>query len=200
MEFHCILSAADIIDEDLPLPILFQLGDVQSLWHFLALWSPCRLNVQVQFADKPVICPAVCTTHNLCHSDILPVLPSYYDIINEMLVFGATSCWSWQTEDCVSDQQFMLYTPSKGGAITVALSYSFSPNHSFPGLVACAHSSIEKKKVREKSRECHNHKPQPFPDPKRKRKPTNLNKHKSNKRTKSTKISSLFPKRGNRNT
>ena len=30
-----------------------------------------------------------------------------------------------------------------------------------------------KKKVREKSRECHNHKPQPLPDPKRKRKPTN---------------------------
>ena len=56
------------------------------------------------------------------------------------------------------------------------------------------------KKVREKSSECHNHKPQPFPDPKRKRKPTNLNKHKPNKRTKSTKISSLFPKRGNRNT
>ena len=57
-----------------------------------------------------------------------------------------------------------------------------------------------KKKVREKSRDCHNHKPQPFPDPKRKRKPTYLNKHKSNKRTKSTKISSLFPKQGNRNT
>ena len=56
------------------------------------------------------------------------------------------------------------------------------------------------KKVREKSRECHNHKPKPFPDPKRKRKPTNLNKHKLNKRIKSTKISSLFPKRGNRNT
>ena len=56
------------------------------------------------------------------------------------------------------------------------------------------------RKVREKSRECHNHKPQHFPDPKRKRKPTNPNKHKSNKRTKSTKISSPFPKRGNRNT
>ena len=56
------------------------------------------------------------------------------------------------------------------------------------------------KKVREKSRECHNHKPQPFPDPKKKNKPTKLNKHKPNKRTKSTKISSLFPKRGNRNT
>ena len=32
------------------------------------------------------------------------------------------------------------------------------------------------------------------------KKPTNPNKHKPNKRTKSTKISSLFPKRGNRNT
>ena len=61
-------------------------------------------------------------------------------------------------------------------------------------------STAHPKKVREKSRECHNHKPQPFQDPKRKRKPTNLNKHKPNKRTKSTKISSLFPKRGNRNT
>ena len=59
---------------------------------------------------------------------------------------------------------------------------------------------ISEKKVREKSRECHKHKPQPFPDIKRKRKPTNPNKHKSNKCTKSTKISSLFPKRGNRNT
>ena len=59
---------------------------------------------------------------------------------------------------------------------------------------------LSTKKVREKSKECHNHKPLPFPDPKRKRKPTNLNKHKPNKRPKSTKISSLFPKRGNRNT
>ena len=73
----------------------------------------------------------------------------------------------------------------------------------------CVHSSvinldngttITSKKIREKSRECHNHKPQPFPDPKRKGKPTNPNKHKPNKRTKSTMISSLFPKRGNRNT
>ena len=52
---------------------------------------------------------------------------------------------------------------------------------------------VIKKKVREKSRECHNHKPQPFPDIKLKRKPANPNKHKSIKRTKSTKISSLFP-------
>ena len=62
------------------------------------------------------------------------------------------------------------------------------------------HVIDNEKKVREKSRECHNHKAQPFPDPKRKRKRTNPNKHKPNKRTKSTKISSLFPKRGNRNT
>ena len=55
------------------------------------------------------------------------------------------------------------------------------------------------KKVREKSRECHNHKQQPFPDTKTKRKPTNPNKHKSYKRTKSSKISFLFSKRGNRN-
>ena len=59
---------------------------------------------------------------------------------------------------------------------------------------------FEISEVERMSRKCHNHKPQPFPDPKRKRKPTNPNKHKSNKRTKSTKISSLFPKRGNRNT
>ena len=62
------------------------------------------------------------------------------------------------------------------------------------------HFNSIQKKVREKSRESHNHKQQRFRDPKRKRKPTNLNKHKPNKRTKSTKISSLFPKRGNRNT
>ena len=54
-----------------------------------------------------------------------------------------------------------------------------------------------KEKVREKSRECHNHKLQPFPDTKRK-KNSKPNKRKSKRRTKSTKISSLFPKRGNR--
>ena len=61
-------------------------------------------------------------------------------------------------------------------------------------MMAYRSSEHEKKKVREKSRECHNHKPQPFPDIKRKGKPINPNKHKSIKRTKSTKISSLFPK------
>ena len=31
----------------------------------------------------------------------------------------------------------------KEEAIAIALSHFFSPNHSFPGLVVCAHSSIE---------------------------------------------------------
>ena len=56
-----------------------------------------------------------------------------------------------------------------------------------------------KQKVREKPRECHNHKPQPFSDTKRNRKPIKPNKHTSNKRTKNTKICSLFPKRCNSN-
>ena len=54
--------------------------------------------------------------------------------------------------------------------------------------------SIHSKRVREKSRECHNHKPQPFLDTKWKRKKTKPYKRKSNKRTKSTKISAIFLK------
>ena len=60
-------------------------------------------------------------------------------------------------------------------------------------------ADVNDRKGKEKSGECHNHKPQPIPDTKRKRKQTKPNKRKSNKRTKSTKISSLFPKRGNHN-
>ena len=44
------------------LAVLFQLGDIQFLWHLLALWSSYRLNAQVEFADnKLVICTIVCT-------------------------------------------------------------------------------------------------------------------------------------------
>ena len=43
-----------------------------------------------------------------------------------------------------------------------------------------------------------NHKPQPLPDTKRMRRQTKPDKRKSNKRKKRTKISSLFPMRGNR--
>ena len=57
--------------------------------------------------------------------------------------------------------------------------------------------NVGKKKVSGMSRERHNHKPQPFSD--QRGRPTKPNKHRSNKRTKSTKISSLFPKRSNRN-
>ena len=31
--------------------LLFQLGDIQSLWHFLALWSSYRLNAQAEFRE-----------------------------------------------------------------------------------------------------------------------------------------------------
>ena len=55
----------------------------------------------------------------------------------------------------------------------------------------------EKKKVSEKSRECHNHKPSQAPRGREKQ--TKPNKRKSNKHTKSTKISYFFPKQGNRN-
>ena len=77
--------------------------------------------------------------------------------------------------------------------------FGFVKKHGRQGAWLIFRIYLYRKKVRKKSRECHNHKPQPFPDTKRKRKPTNPNKHKSIKRTKSTKISSLFPKRGNRN-
>ena len=52
--------------------------ETSSLFGTFLPWSPCRLNAQVA-DNKPVICPAVCTTHSLCHSDILSVLPSYYN-------------------------------------------------------------------------------------------------------------------------
>ena len=43
-----------------------------------------------------------------------------------------------------------------------------------------------KKRVREKSRECHNHKPQPFPDPKRKRKPNQVSSTVTRRKRKSS--------------
>ena len=72
------------------LPSYFSLETHQSLWYFLALWSSYRLNAQVEFADnKSVICSTVCITHSLCHSDILSVLPSNFDVVSEIPVFGA---------------------------------------------------------------------------------------------------------------
>ena len=89
--------------------------------------------------------------------------------------------------------------PSKGWS-GVHLSHDNASSHKCKVVKSfLASEKVRKKKRCEKSRECHNHKPKPFPDTKRKRKPTNPNKHKSIKRTNNTKISSLFPKRGNRN-
>ena len=66
-------------------------------------------------------------------------------------------------------------------------------NKSFPNISEKKLWYSLEKKVREKSRECHNHKPQPFPDSKRKRKPTNPNKHKSNKRRKALRLALSSP-------
>ena len=52
---------------------------------------------------------------------------------------------------------------------------------------------IVPKKVRQKSRECHNHKPQPISDTKRKRKQTKPNTRKSIKSTKSTACMAVDP-------
>ena len=52
-----------------------------------------------------------------------------------------------------------------------------------------------KKKVREKSRDCHNHKPQRFPDNRQ----NQTSAYRTNVRKAQRLISSLFPKRDNRN-
>ena len=42
--------------------------------------------MQVQVSDdQPVIYPAVCFTHGICHSGVLSVLLSHYDIVNGAL-------------------------------------------------------------------------------------------------------------------
>ena len=82
---------------------------------------------------------------------------------------------------------------------SLSLFISWIKHYTFPTLLF-RNAICSYKKSKRKVQECHHHKPQPFPDPTRKRKPTSPNRYKPNKRTKSTKISSLFPKRGNRNT
>ena len=97
-----------------PLAVLFQLGDIQSLWNFLALWSSYRLNGQVEFAvNKPVICPTVYTTHSLCHSDIRSVLSSYNDTyIEPILVPYSSRRSTWETQGsniCITWYHFEIH-------------------------------------------------------------------------------------------
>ena len=109
------------------------------------------------------------------------------------------------THKCEAGPSYTCNLFDKCQQVSIITEISYSNSHiifSRNTGVFCGNGTTiisSEKKVREKSRECHNHKPQPFPDTKRKRKPTKPNKHKSEKRTKRTKIMSLFPQRGNRN-
>ena len=87
---------------------------------------------------------------------------------------------------------YITFPHGKGFATATFFRRSVNPCTRRPSI--CLSRYLFLKKVKENSRESHNHKPQPFPDTKRKRKRTNPNKYESIKRTKSTKISSLFPK------
>ena len=61
--------------------------ETSSLLGSLALRSPSRLNTYVKFVDnQSVICPAVCTTHDLCHFNILYICSPHYDIVYEIPV------------------------------------------------------------------------------------------------------------------
>ena len=124
-----------------------------------------------------------------CHIKWQQMWDSFYIMI--FFLFLIYGFWCWTVFHQKNDKQKHIVVMD--GVRTLRASNQMLCN------VCSIHVYIIQK-VRKKSRECHNHKPQPFLDPKRKRKPTNPNKHKSNKRTKSTKIGSLFPKRGNRNT
>ena len=55
-----------------------------------SLVDALRLNAQVEVTDnRSVICQIVCSTHGLCHSDLLSVILPHNGINNEMPVFGA---------------------------------------------------------------------------------------------------------------
>ena len=69
----------------------------------------------------------------------------------------------------------------------------------FPIGMIFAIFDVQKKKSKRKVQGVPQSQTAALPIHQEKRKPTNPNKHKSNKRTKSTKVSSLFPKRDNRN-
>ena len=120
---------------------------------------------------------------------VIVALPGLFSYL-----FVNCCCWWWWWWWCAKSRILHKY-------VSLYLRLYSVENKIYGTVLLCLNIYLyTKQKVKEKSRECHNHKPQPFPDPKRKRKPTNLNKHKPNKRTKSTTISCLFPKRGNRNT
>ena len=59
-----------------------------------------------------MICPAVCTTHSLCHFNILPVCSPHYDIVYEMPVFG-TGMHPGCYKDITHQTHTIIFTNSK---------------------------------------------------------------------------------------
>ena len=136
--------------------------------------------------NSPLVPGTQYCTQNLSYSRKFNILADHLSRLDRPLNT------EWSLDQLVANSIFQMLNFPKVDLFATRF------NHKLPLYVSPV-ADIQKK-VREKSRECHNHKPQPFPDTRRKRKPANPNKHKSNKCTKSTKISSLFPKQGNRNT
>ena len=114
-----------------------------------------------------------------------------------------TLCFPIETILRISDLQVILMLPTKlqvngrfGSGKEAEYRFSISDWNSDRNGFSYFGSS---KQVREKTRKLNNYNSRPYSDTKRKRKQKKPNKRKSKKRTKSTKIISLFSKRGNRN-
>ena len=94
--------------------------------------------------NQSIICQVVCAIHGLCHSGILSVFPSHYDIVNEMSMFGTwTHLWCLCEEDYIGDLHIMHSSFSlEQNNITVAFAYANWFVHSTLCLVVWANSGI----------------------------------------------------------
>ena len=123
-------TRANIIEESCLLLSSFSLE--LSLWSFLILWLPCKIDVE--YADNQfIIYLVVCSTQGLCHSGMLSVFPPHYGIVNEMPMFGSLErrcIYDVLVQFCrrktYSDLKVMLSTFSlERKTITVAVAYSY---------------------------------------------------------------------------
>ena len=76
--------------------IFVQLWDIQSLWRFMALWLPCRIDDDVEYAhNQSIICLVVCSTHGHCHNGMRSVFPPHYGIWDAIVWNEDASMISW---------------------------------------------------------------------------------------------------------